>query len=163
MHVDARGVRVNNPIREKRTTSMLTWNFEETVETTATAEQIWTLWSAPESWPRWDHGIEWVKTDGPFVKGGRGVMKPVGGPKVKFEMVDAVPRQGFKDRSFLPLTKLDFTHVYTPAAGGRKASITHKVEMHGLLTPVFSRVIGNNIKKDLRVAMTKLVRLAEDV
>jgi len=140
---------------------MLTWTFKETVETTATANQIWKLWSSPESWPSWDHGVEWVKIEGPFVKGSRGVMKPVGGPKVKFEMIDAVAGEGFKDRSFLPLTALDFTHVYTPAGNGKTATITHTVEMRGLLTPLFSRVIGGNIKKDLRLAMTKLARLAE--
>ena len=140
---------------------MGTWSFENTVETTATAEQIWALWSKPESWPVWDNGVEWVKTEGAFVKGTKGVMKPVGGPQVKFEMVETEPLKRFMDRSFLPLTTLDFSHIYTPATGNKKAQITHRVEMRGLLTIIFKRVIGSNIEKDLPGAMKKLVALAE--
>lgn len=140
---------------------MRTWSFEHTVETSATPEQIWAMWSKPESWPSWDNGVEWVKTEGPFVKGTRGVMKPVGGPKVTFEMVEADPLKGFTDRSFLPLTTLDFSHVYTPGLSGSKATITHRVEMRGLLTFIFKKIIGSNIEKDLPGAMKKLVALAE--
>ena len=141
---------------------MFTWTFEEAVETSAAVDSIWTLWSKPETWPRWDDGVEWVKTDGSFLKGSKGVMKPAGGPEVKFELVEIAPHQGFTDRSFLPLTTLDFIHVYTPASDGKSAFITHRVEMRGFLTPLFSRVIGRGIRKGLRGAMTKLVGLAED-
>jgi Polyketide cyclase / dehydrase and lipid transport len=140
---------------------MGTWTFQQTVETSATAEQIWAVWAKPESWPLWDNGVEWVKTEGPFIKGTKGVMKPAGGPKVKFEMLAVEPLKGFQDRSFLPLTTLDFIHSFTPASGGKKAAITHRVEMRGLLTFIFRRVIGSNIEKDLLGAMAKLVALAE--
>lgn len=140
---------------------MLTWTFEETVETTASATQIWAQWSQPETWPSWDDGVEWVKMHGPFAHGSKGEMRPAGGPIVKFVILDVVVERSFKDRSFLPFTALDFTHVYTPAAVGKKATINHRVEMRGLLTPLFSRVIGSGIKKGLRGAMTKLARAAE--
>ncbi len=140
---------------------MMTWTTEETVETTATAAQIWAIWSTPASWPKWDDGIEWVKLEGSFANGSKGVMKPAGGPKVKFELLEVETQRRFKDRSFLPLTKLDFIHTYTPAVAGQKAKITHRVEMRGLLTPLFSRVIGSNVKKGLPGAMKKLAALAE--
>lgn len=140
---------------------MVTWEFKESVETEATADQVWAMWCSPTSWPLWDDGIEWVSLQGSFTKGARGVMKPVGGPKVKFELLDVYPNQGFKDRSFLPLTTLDFIHTYTPASTMSKARITHHVEMRGWLTPIFKRVIGSNIRKGLPGALRKLAAIAE--
>jgi hypothetical protein len=140
---------------------MVSWNFEESVETTATAEQVWAVWSNSVAWPKWDDVVEWVTLEGPFQKGSKGVMKPTGGPKVKFELQEVEALRHFRDRSFLPLTSLDFIHTYTPAKSEGKAKITHRVEMRGLLTPIFSRVIGKNVKKGLPGAMRKLIGLAE--
>ena len=95
---------------------MLTWTHETTIKTKATAKQIWQLWSKPEEWNKWDDGIEWVKLEGSFVAGTQGFLKPVGAGKVKFLMLDVQPEKGFKDRSFLPLTTMDFIHIYTPAS-----------------------------------------------
>jgi hypothetical protein len=39
--------------------------------------------------------------------------------------------------------------------------VTHEVEMTGLLTFIFSKVIGNGIKRDLPGAMQRLTQLAE--
>jgi len=61
----------------------------------------------------------------------------------------------------LPLTTLDFTHTYTSGGAGKPAMITHRIEMSGLLTPLFRRIIGKSIQKDLPHAMEKLARMAE--
>ena len=63
---------------------MLTWRYEETIPTTANAEQIWALWSRPHEWNRWNEGLEWVILDGPFESGSRGRLKPAWSPVVKF-------------------------------------------------------------------------------
>ena len=141
---------------------MFTWTHETTITTTATAEQVWALWSKPHEWHRWDDGIEWVTLNGPFASGTEGMLKPTGGPKVKFVILDAQPDQGFKDRSFLPLTQLDFIHSYLPdASPDRGGRITHRVEMRGWLTPLFSRVIGRDIQKALPDTLAKLAKLAQ--
>lgn len=140
---------------------MFTWNHETSISTIASAEQVWTLWSKPHEWNRWDEGIEWVKLDGLFAAGTSGVLKPVGGPKVKFLLLEAQPWRSFKDRSFLPLTQLDFIHTYTPSTTSQHGGqITHRIEMRGWLTPVFSRLIGRDIQKTLPATLTKLAKLA---
>jgi hypothetical protein len=135
---------------------MFRWTHEERVPTTATAAQVWALWSKPETWGTWDDELEWVKLQGPFVVGTRGTMKPKGGPVVRFTMTSVEPGKGFSDRSHLPLTSLDFTHELADGA------LIHRVEMRGFLTPLFRRVIGATIARGLRGAMTKLARMAEN-
>ena len=143
---------------------MLTWSHETTIPTTATAEQVWALWSRPDEWNKWDEGNEWVKLDGMFATGAKGYFKPVGGPKVKFVILEASPQRSFKDRSFLPLTHLDFIHIYTPNPGSAQGGhITHRVEMRGWLTPLFSRVIGRDIQKTLPDTLGRLSALARKI
>ena len=143
---------------------MLFWSHETTITTTATAEQIWALWSKPQEWNQWDEGNEWVQLDGLFAAGTKGYFKPAGGPKVRFILLEVLPKQRFKDRSFLPLTHLDFTHVYTPNSSKIQGGyITHRVEMRGWLTPIFSRIIGRDIQKSLPETLARLSRLAEQI
>lgn len=142
---------------------MPTWKYEETVPTTASSEQIWALWSKPDEWNRWDDGLEWIIFDGPFENGNKGRLKPVASPVVKFVILEVQKNRGFRGRSFLPMTHMDFTHTYTPEdsheQGGR---IAVRVEMHGWLCPLFSRLIGRGIKKTLRETLQKFSKLAEN-
>lgn len=143
---------------------MFTWVHETTIPTPASAEQIWALWSNPSTWNKWDEGNEWVALEGSFADGTKGYFKPVGGPKVKFTILETHLHRGFKDRSYLPLAHLDFIHTYTPNAspdsGGR---ITHRIEISGWLTPLFSRLIGRDIQKTLPDTLGRLSKLAVQI
>ena len=140
---------------------MLTWSYEETIPTTANAEQVWSLWSRPHEWKRWDEGLEWVTLDGPFESGSRGQLKPVGGPMVKFVMLEVQKKRGFTDRYFLPLTCMDFIHTYSPEdLPGKGGRITVRIEMHGWLSPLFGRLIGRGIQKTLRESLERFSSLA---
>ena len=75
---------------------MPTWKYEETVPTTAGSEQIWTLWSKPDEWNRWDDGLEWIIFDGPFENGKKGRLKPVASPVVKFVILEVQKNRGFR-------------------------------------------------------------------
>ncbi len=133
--------------------------IKHSIKTKAKPEAIWSLWKNINEWSQWDHGIEASQLDGPFETGSKGWLKPKGGPKVNFKLLEVVPLKKFHDRSFLPLANLDFVH--TIESDGEYSTITHQVEMTGLLTFLFSKVIGNGIKKDMPFAMEKLVQIAE--
>lgn len=132
---------------------------KHSIKTNAKPEAVWALWENLNQWSQWDHGIEASHLDGSFKTGATGWLKPAGGPKVKFELLDVIPLKKFHDRSYLPLTKLDFIH--TIEQDGDSIIVTHQVEMTGLLTFLFSKIIGTGIKKDMPSAMAKLVQLAE--
>ena len=141
---------------------MFIWSHVAEISTRASAEQVWRVWSNPSAWPTWDTGLETVALDGPFAVGTRGRLKPNGGPAVRFVIVASQPGQGFHDRSFLPCTQLDFIHHYEPAGvDGTPARISHRVEMRGLLTPLFSRVIGRDIARTLPDTLRALAKVAE--
>ena len=135
--------------------------IKHSIKTKAKPEAIWLLWENVSQWPKWDHGIEASNLNGPFKLGSKGWLKPRGGPKVKFEMIEVTPLLKFHDRSYLPLTQLDFFH--TIEHEGDCIIVTHEVEMTGWLTFLFSKVIGTGIKKDMPSAMEKLVRMAEEL
>ncbi len=135
-------------------------NIEASAITRARPEEVWKLWADAPGWSRWDEDVLWCRLDGPFAAGTRGEMKPRGGPRVKFQILDARPGHGFTDRSYLPLCKLDFSHRIEPAAGGG-LRLTHQVCFSGPLAFLFGRVIGAKIRAGLPHAVEKLARLAE--
>ena len=142
---------------------MLNWSYTASVPTTASAEQIWSLWSAPQDWGLWDDGIEWVQLDGEFASGSKGFLKPTGAGKIPFQIIDTQLNQSFSDRSFLPLTHLDFGHQYTPNANGAGGTLDYSVRIHGWLMPLFWLVIGRDVAKNLASNMQKLARHAENL
>jgi hypothetical protein len=136
---------------------MFKWNYTAQVETNATPEQIWAMWKNVETWPHWDSELEWVKLNGPFEIGTKGRMQPSGGPVVDFILTEIQLNKKFVNRAKLPLTTLEFTHVYEANSEEKNCPIIrHSVAMKGLLAPLFGLIIGRKIKKHLRVAMEDL-------
>ena len=106
------------------------WNKEVTIKTSATKEQIWNLWTEVDKWKNWDEEVEYSKLNGKFEVGSSGILKPKKGPKSKFVILSENKLSEFTTRSFLPLTKMDFTHKMT--IKGNELYITHGVEIKGL-------------------------------
>lgn len=136
---------------------MFTISKSVTIKTSK--EKIWTIWSDVANWPQWDKEVEWAKLDGNFVKGATGTLKPKGGPASKFTVTECEKYKAFADVTPLPLTKLHFIHEMEAKNG--ELVVTHTVKMTGLLTFLFSRVIGKNIAKGLPKAMKNLKKVAE--
>jgi len=139
---------------------MFRWSYSESVETDATAEQIWAMWEDVVNWPAWDSELEWVRLNGDFQQGTEGQMKPAGAPVVDFTLIEVCHNSCFVDRAKLPLTTLDFSHNYEMGSTDRRAMIHHSVEMKGFLAPLFGFVLGRKIKAHLRDAMEELSRRA---
>ncbi len=111
------------------------------------------------NWNQWDKDVEHSAIFGAFQVGTKGFLKPVGGPKSTFEITECSVEVSFTDRSFLPLCTIDFVHTIKQTPSGLE--ISHKVVMQGLLTLIFSKIIGKNIERGLPNAVQTLVKLAE--
>ena len=135
------------------------WSFEHTEQTSASPEDLWQHYCQPTRWPEWDHGTVLVTVDGPLQEGTRGALKPAKGPKAAFTVTEVTPGVSFTDVTKLPLTTLEFAHVIEVVGG--TTVFTHRVTMTGLLTPLFSRLVGRTIAADLPAAMRSLATLAE--
>ena len=135
------------------------WVIEINRQTTAKKEQLWELWADVANWSNWDSTVESSKLYGDFTIGAKGVVKPIGGPKYEFTIVDCKPFLTFTNRSYLPLCKADFILKLDEIQDG--VLVTYRVEMTGLLTFFFSKIIGKIMAKGLPKGLEDLVTNAE--
>lgn len=136
------------------------WPVTHTEITTARPQDVWALWEAVPRWTEWDEGLDAISIDGPFQVGTTGHIKPTGGPKLKFALIEVDPGRTFTDETRLPLCKLRFAHTLETEADGRTA-VTLTVSFHGLLRPLFQRVIGKDIARELAGQVRRLTEFAE--
>ena len=134
------------------------WTIEHTEYTSAPPEAVYRLWSDVSTWTSWDAGLERVAIDGPFAPGTRGTLKPAGGPKVRFELLEVRPGEGFADETKLPLCRMRFEHTATRE--GDRTRVTHRVGFTGAAAPLFVRVIGRGLARDLPDTVRSLARMA---
>src|SRR5579859_2115665 len=73
------------------------WEYEHSVETTASPQALWARWSDMAGWPHWNDGIERIEIDGPFTVGTTFTMTPPGDEPVRLRLVEIVPGQLFTD------------------------------------------------------------------
>ena len=83
------------------------------VTTSAAPAAIFARWADMSTWPEWNLDTEWARLDGAFVQGATGVLKPKGGPKVRFTVQKLVPGRAFVDVSRLFGARLTFDHRVT--------------------------------------------------
>ena len=133
--------------------------IEHTVETEASPQQIWKIWEDVKNWNTWDSGLEFSEIDGPFHAGTTGRLKPKGGPLVRTKLTAVEPMKLFVDEARLPGTKIIVSH--SMRRSGNKTYVTHRIEMRGIFSWIFSFLIGREMKKNLPVEMQALVKKAE--
>lgn len=137
------------------------WKKEVSIETPASREQIWSLWSDVENWNKWDDEVLDSALEGRFESGVSGFLKPKKGPKLCFELISVEKLDSFTSRSRLPFTEIAFTHKISE--GENSLIITHGIEIKGMLTFLFSRIIGKKLIRTLPNAMENLSYLAQRI
>ena len=133
--------------------------IKHTVETTASAADIWGIWKDVTRWNTWDHGIEYSTIDGPFAVGTTGTLKPKGGPLVRTLLTQVEPMKMFVDESKLFFARIIVSHYLIELRG--KTRVTHQIEMTGPLAFVFAYSIERKMKKNLPQEMRAMVQKAE--
>ncbi|MEL6941315.1 MAG: SRPBCC family protein [Bacteroidota bacterium] len=78
-------------------------HFWHTKETTATAAEIWSLWTDVGNWKAWDTGLKDAQLEGDFGLGAKGVITSLEGRKAKFKVTDYVEGQSYTYKTTLPL------------------------------------------------------------
>jgi hypothetical protein len=115
----------------------------------------------PLRWrPEWNTDTEWVRLDGQFCTGSTGVLKPKGGPKVRFVIESLVPGREFVDVSLLAGARLTFRHLVT-AAPGEETRVEVSVTMSGPLGRFWNLVLGRGLRASLQPDLNRLVSAAE--
>ncbi len=137
------------------------WEYEHSIETAASREAIYQLYSDVVTWPLWDDGIAQVTLDGPFAVGAQGVLTAKGQEPLTFRIVEVQPNVGFADETKMPAAgvALRFAHILTPLGGGR-TRITHRVTITGAAADTLGPHIGPAITAGIPNTMAALARYA---
>jgi hypothetical protein len=132
---------------------------ERSLETSATPENAWKIWSDTTTWPTWNPDVRSVSLDGPFATGTTGTMTTGAGThKIRLENVVA-------GRSFdlvtkpMPTTTFRFHCEVTPAGSGSR--LTQSVSMSGILAAIMSPMAGNRIASSFEPILAGLAKAAE--
>jgi Polyketide cyclase / dehydrase and lipid transport len=128
--------------------------------TTASPERVWSVWSDPNNWTRWNTGIKHFEMHGPLVDGAAGKMQTAEGSThdVTFEHVQ--PLKGFTlSVNGPPLTKFTFICEVQPHNGG--SIIAQSVAFSGPLAFVFGPLLGPQMAEHFVPVLDDLAAAAE--
>jgi hypothetical protein len=128
-------------------------------QSTAPPAAFFERWRDVATWPEWNHDTEWVRLDGPFAANATGVLKPKGGPKVRFVIERLIEGEEFVDVSMMPGAKLRFDHRVREHENGSSLDVT--ISMSGPLAWLWRRVLGPGFVKNAQPDLDRLVFVAE--
>jgi len=134
--------------------------YGTSVETTASADKVWRIWSDMSTWGEWNPNVSTMDWNGGFISGSTGVMNTKAGQHHKMQLVDVEPGKGFKlETSVVPGTKFRFNCRIEPA--GAKTKVSQTVEVGGPLGPVMCGMLGPQVSKEFGTLLSNLARKAE--
>jgi hypothetical protein len=133
--------------------------FEECVAIEAPIAKVFAMYADVGNWKTWDPDVKSSTIEGPFVSGSLGTLRPTRGPKAKIVFKEVVTNSSFTVESKLPLCVMRFEHELSEMNGETQA--LHRVIFEGVLSPVFGRLIGRQIKKGLPHTLEGLKRAVE--
>ncbi len=134
--------------------------FKEQIVINTVPEKIYPFYSNVSDWAVWDPDVVSSSIDGKFVQGAKGRLKPANGPEAKIEFTEVTINKSFTTISRLPLCQISFKHELFGKE--EQTKVTHSVKFSGLLSPLFGRLIGKQIKKVLPETMKGLKQAAEN-
>ena len=136
--------------------------YGTSVETSASPEQVWKVWSDMSTWGSWNPNVSTMSWNGGFASGSSGVMNTRAGQHHQMQLVDVVPGRSFALlTAVVPGTRFRFNCRILPGASGARARVEQTVEVGGLLGPVLGGMLGPQVSKDFPTLLENLARQAE--
>ena len=143
--------------------------FSNTVETTASAEDIWAIWTNVERWPEWDSELVSACLDGAFALHATGHLVPKQGGRSRFVISQFADSGSPESRSYrlsvqLPLCKLHVRRFFEDALleeAQDKLRFTHEVSFEGPSAFLFSALLGRRFRAVLPQVMQSIKVMAE--
>jgi Polyketide cyclase / dehydrase and lipid transport len=134
--------------------------YGTSVETTASADKVWRIWSDMSTWGQWNPNVTSMDWQGGFASGTTGVMNTPSGQHHKMELADVQPGRSFALlTSVVPGTRFRFNCRIEP--DGAKTKVSQTVEVGGPLGPIMGGMLGPQVSKDFGTLLANLARKAE--
>lgn len=137
---------------------MAGWECEHSADSEAPPPSVWERYSDVEMWREWSRGVEESSLDGEFEAGSKGTLKAPQLPRSRFELAEVEPERRFVSTSRLPGGTIRLEHVLEPIDAGTR--ITHRATIDGPLSPVWTRVVGRVVERDLHASVDRLAEIA---
>jgi len=147
---------LSSTIAQKEPSNKHFWN---TVETSASAAQIWNIWTKVPEWKKWDVGLKDAMMEGTFELGNKGTIVSLEDRKSKFKIVEMEEGKSYTFKTNLPLGGL-YVKRYLEEKNG-KTYFTHEVWFKGLTAGIFAKAFGPKFRELLPEAMNNIKKLAE--
>lgn len=134
--------------------------YERRVETTATPETVWRIWSDVSTWTEWNPDVKAISLDGTFADGTTGTMTTGAGTHA-ITLAEVRPGKSFRlDTMPIPMTTFAFRCVVAPREHGG-SWVSQSVTMHGVLAAVFGPMMGNRVAEGFVPLLKGLAAQAE--
>ena len=136
------------------------YSYEYSIETKASVQAIWRLYSDVTTWPSWDSGILTVELDGPFADGATGKIVLREQDTFSFRILSAVPNKGFSDETEIPGlgAVIRFIHTLGETPSG-STKVTHRVEIDGSAADTLGPAITAGIPKTMEALVDHALRI----
>jgi hypothetical protein len=130
------------------------------VETSASPQAAWKLWSDVSTWPEWNPDVQSMTLNGPFAAGTTGTMKTKQGTRA-ITLTEVVPGQSFRlETTVIPLTRFAFECNVTSGPDGR-TTLSQGILVGGPLGGVVGGMMGRQIADTFPALLQGLARKAE--
>jgi hypothetical protein len=136
------------------------WTAEHSVETSASPEAIWRLWSDVASWPDWNADIERIEISGAFAVGSTISMKPIGQDPVELRLAEVSEPDLFVDEADLGDVVVRTAHRIDRLDAGR-SRVTYRMEITGPMADSVGPRLGPEISSDFPETLSALVERAQ--
>ncbi|MEV5956765.1 polyketide cyclase [Streptomyces sp. NPDC051987] len=137
------------------------WTYEHSIETDATPEAIWGLWTDVAHWGVWNADIASIRISGPFETGAEIVMTPAGQDPVHLLVAETAVNELFVDEARFDGLLLRTVHRLGRGDRGR-TRVTYRMEITGPGADRLGPQIGPAVTGDWPQTMAALVKLAQD-
>ncbi|TPL73936.1 polyketide cyclase [Mesorhizobium sp. B2-3-13] len=135
------------------------WTNEYTATSPLPARAIWNALKALHEGRLTYEGSDTFVLHGPFAKGTRVSVTPVGQDTFESTIVDLVENVTYADETSFDDTTLLFRHTLVPVEGGTQ--VTHRLDISGPSAAEVGPELGPQISGDFDVSMARLFEQAE--
>jgi len=133
---------------------------ERSVETKASPEAVWRIWSDTSTWHEWNPDVQSMTLKGPFAVGTTGTMTTKQGTR-QVQLSDVVPGRSFRlETTVIPLTRFAFECQVAAGPAG-KTTISQGIRVGGPLGGLVGGMMSRRIADTFPALLQGLARKSE--